>query len=139
MATFRSFLTLIGAVVLPSHPLRFICGVALFQAWRHAGLSPASNLAIAAGVFTALLSAGAAGVITGLLLQVERPHVWGGLLALVVLLEGGGFIDISSQYGALKEAQANALLAGASALLACLCYFATRARNARTPKALDAR
>jgi hypothetical protein len=139
MATFRNVLTVIGAVVLPAHPLRFLCGVALFQAWQRGGLSPASPFAVAASIFTAFLSAGVAGYIAGLLLQVARPRAWGSLLAVVVFLEGSGFIDISSQYGPLAEAKANALLAGASALLACLVYFATTARQTLIPKASAAR
>jgi uncharacterized oligopeptide transporter (OPT) family protein len=135
MATFRNLLTLIGAALLPLLLLRSICAVALFEAWRHAGASFSSDIAHAAFVFTGFLSAAVAGVIAGLVLQVARPRAWGWLLAVVVFLEGGSLITVGFWYGSL----ADALLAAASALLASLSYFATRARKTRNRKELSAR
>jgi len=133
MTTFRNLLTLIGAAYLPLLLFRSICAVALFQAWRHAGLS--SDIAHAAFVFSGFLCAAAAGVIAGVVLQVARPRVWGWLLAVVVFLEGGALITVGFWYGSLQDA----LLAAASALLASLSYFATAARKTRNRTELSAR
>ena len=135
MATFRNLLTLIGAALLPMLLLNSICAVALFEASRHAGLPFSSDIAHAAFVFTGFLGAAVAGVIAGVVLQVARPRAWGWLLAVVVFLEGGGLITVGFWYGSL----ADALLAAASALLASLSYFATRARQTRNRMAVSAR
>jgi hypothetical protein len=135
MATFRNFLTLVGAALLPLLVLKSICAAALFVAWRHGGVSSSSDVAHAAFVFTGFLSAAIAGVIAGIVLQVARPRAWGWLLAVVVFLEGGALISVGFWYGSL----ADALLAATSALLASLSYFATRARTTRKRKELSAR
>jgi hypothetical protein len=127
MATFRNLLTLIGAALLPQLLLRSICAVALFEAWRHAGVSSSSDIAHAAFAFMGFLAAAVTGVIAGVVLQVARPQAWGWLLAVVVFLEGGALITVGFWYGSLAEK----ILAAASALLASLFYFATKAWKTR--------
>jgi uncharacterized membrane protein len=119
--------------LLPQLLLRSICAVALFEAWRHAGVSSSSDIAHAAFAFTGFLAAAVTGVIAGVVLQVARPQAWGWLLAVVVFLEGGALITVGFWYGSLAEK----ILAAASALLASLFYFATKAWKTR--KELSAR